>query len=328
MSRDRYILVLIGALVMLGFSARPALSRDSHLASRRNGKEKRLLQRKREGLNRSNRDDERHGRRLGSDLQRGGRRHQRKTSYLSSRRSRYYISFGYGYPYRYRYRDQYGLYDYPVRRRETKVYMYVLPSRSRYREGEYERPVPKRQDEPKETLSSSELSSKLGGSDKVGRQFALGEEALKTGMFGLAIQDFRLAVLDDPDDPVPVLALGLALLARGDFEDAAAALRAGLSVHPDPEGIELDPQLMFGGKDAYALRVSEVVAGLEEDSENAALHLLMGFHHFAGGNWAEAVEHLQKAEALDGSDAASARLCALSMRHILGEKKGGNRYCG
>ena len=342
MRRIRHVSVLVGALVMVGLAARTAVALDSDRGRRggsdagarlqRGGSDGRQADTWRRGADDR---DKRHRRLLhvkGLSIHRQGmglwdrRRLRRQTRVRAQTRTVYRLSVGYRWPsssvylsYGSPYYDGYSYrsYGYLTRpTREKDVYVYVLPGKEPVREKEYERLEPKTQDEPKETLFPSDLSPKLGGSDKVSAEFALAEEALKVGMLGLAIQDFREIALAKPDDPVPKLALGLALFARGDLGDAAAALRSALAVHPDPEGIELDKQLVFRGQEAYELRVKEVVAGLEEDPENADLHLLMGLHYFSRGDFAEAAVHLQKAEALDPADAASARLRALSMAHV------------
>ena len=161
----------------------------------------------------------------------------------------------------------------------------------------------------------------LGGPEAVSPEFALAEDALRKGMLGLAVQDFRKLALDNPDNPVAMLTLGLTLFARGDLEDAAVALRAGLAVVPNPEAIELNTQLVFGSGGTYELRIEEVVSGLEEDPENADLCFLMGLHYFSRDDFARAVEHLRMAEALDPADVASARLRALSMGHLAEAQK-------
>jgi len=328
MIRVRYIPALSVAILMIGLSAGVVLGadrRDGGPGDRRDGRRDldqpsrlRILLHARASPPLRDEDRRpvvrRHPLRDRDDFRRYGGLH-----YVHHHgRTVYYLSFGYSRPPYYA-----GLYyDYlPAPRRDTDVNVYVLPRQEPDRQQEYTVLEPKAQDTQKEAEDASELSPKLGGPETVSLEFALAEEALKHGMFGLAVQDFRKLALDSPDDPVPMLALGLTLFARDDLEDAAAALRAALAVLPDPEAIKLDEPLVFGSGGTYDLRIQEVAAGLEEHPDNADLQFLMGLHYFSGGDFPQAVEHLGKAEALDPADVASARLRALSTGHVAEAEK-------
>ena len=179
-----------------------------------------------------------------------------------------------------------------------------------------EPPVVLRPREPGEAakyLYPSKLSRMLGGRAEAGQSFVLGENYMGRGMLKEAVSSFRRAKLNGPDDPVTALALGVALLAYGEFQDAIPEIRRGLSHHHDPSTLALDTLIAFGGTDFYSRQVRVIRARLHADPQNADLNLLMGFHYFVSAQWEEAIRHLEAAEAADPADAATARLRALAM---------------
>jgi len=183
------------------------------------------------------------------------------------------------------------------------------------REEHYE--VLKPQPPPEEPAGFvSTLSPLLGGPDRVGVSFAIGEDYLRRGMFEEAEENFRRAALDAPDEPVVAIALAIAQLGRGDTESAAETLLDALARHPDPDGIRLDLRPWLGGKEAYRERLRALDEALSDDPSQARLHFLRGFLSFADADWQRAVHHFALAEALEPTSQACARMRALALSHV------------
>ena len=244
-----------------------------------------------------------------------------------SRRTRYYY-FGLGHPYYYAYGYPY----YPSY--GSRYYFYYEPSYSggdedyddperlttqqlvdRYapeKGAEQEAEPPEEEDPatPQRTGYASPLTQRLGGDGRVDLSFASGEYFMSRGNYKEAIEHFRSDPDGGPEDYIRAAALGLAHLAQGEFQMAAAAMRYAVAHHPEPALITVESQAMLGSPDLYDSSMREVLKRLEEEPENADLQLLAGLHFFMRREWAPAVEHLKAAEQIDPTDPAAARLRA------------------
>jgi thioredoxin-like negative regulator of GroEL len=142
----------------------------------------------------------------------------------------------------------------------------------------------------------------LGGDRRVGLHFSVGEARMKRGDFAGAAAAFRRAVGAQPEDPVPKVALALALAADRRYAGAAHILRRGLRGMADWNAIAADLDDILGGEHRGGLLVEQLQGAARHRPDNGDLRLLVGFLRFASGDLAEAADELQDAVDSGASD--------------------------
>ena len=123
-----------------------------------------------------------------------------------------------------------------------------------------------------------------------------GEIAFREGKYEQAVQDWRHALVDDPQNGAIVLLLSQALFAAGQHVEAAGALQAALSMLPEDKW----GTVVFHYKELYPniqnytdqLRAVEKLGDANPDLP--ASHLLLGYHFGYLGYPREAVKELKK----------------------------------
>jgi tetratricopeptide (TPR) repeat protein len=146
----------------------------------------------------------------------------------------------------------------------------------------------------KEAEFGSRLAPMLGGQGRASLEFALGEAKLREGKFEEAVKAFRQATTAAPGDPVPRMALCLALMGQAQYEVAARVLRGAVPAVSDWGKVRLDAGVAFGGAAAYQRVQDALRAAAGQDPTDGDLWLLMGFQCLATGCSAEAAEALQR----------------------------------
>jgi len=169
---------------------------------------------------------------------------------------------------------------------------------------------------PVEASFASPLSSALGGNGREGDSFALGESHMKSGDLARAVESLQRAVMQKPDDPVVVLALGIAELGQANVADAARYLRKGLGAHRDPNLINVELRNLLGGDAAYRERVAALLESVQKNPDDGEAHFLLGFIYFADSDWANAAAQWREVERLDQADVVAARMRALAMGRL------------
>ena len=137
----------------------------------------------------------------------------------------------------------------------------------------------------------SELAKALGGKDVVGAAFALGESRLKTGEYAEAVSAFQQALDENSDDAAARVGLALALSGQGQYEAAAHMLRRGLAGLKDWKSARLDLRVALGGE-AYDAALKRLQDAAEGGPARADTQLLLGFHLYLQGQYAQAAKTL------------------------------------
>jgi tetratricopeptide (TPR) repeat protein len=170
----------------------------------------------------------------------------------------------------------------------------------------------------------SPLALILSGRGEAGVAFALGEAKLRDGEFGQAAAAFSQSLKDYPDDAAARVALALALMGDGKYEGAAHMLKRGLRLLPDWQDIRLGTEGPLSGSEAYEEAMLRLRDAAAEQPADTDLQLLLGFHYYSSGRFAEAAKILWAAqEAGATEELIRDLLLAAEERLALGAPEGG-----
>jgi hypothetical protein len=137
-----------------------------------------------------------------------------------------------------------------------------------------------------------------------------GEIAFREGKYPQAVQDWRHALVDDPQNGAIVLLLSQALFATGQHVEAAGALQAALQMLPEDKWgtVVTHYKELYPNIQAYTdqLRAAEKLRSA--NPEIPALHLLLGYHFGYLGYPKEAVKELKKSVELSPKDEIARKL--------------------
>jgi len=158
----------------------------------------------------------------------------------------------------------------------------------------------------------------LGGADRVGLAFALGEASLKAGQASEAVTAFRQALRGDPGASSVRLALALALAAEGDHTGAAQMIRLGLGAVAKPDALLVDGPEVFGSVKALDALVGELRDATEQE-KGADAQLVLGFVCFATGRLGTARDALWAAYDAEGGNLTVGRLLLAAERRLRAE---------
>ncbi len=160
-----------------------------------------------------------------------------------------------------------------------------------------------------EAAYESVLSPMLGGPERVGAAYALGEARLAAGEFDEALAAFQEAFARN-DAPRARIAVALALLGMERYEGAAHMLRRAVRSVKDWDAVEPALAAAFGSEDAYEAVAARLREAAEGDATDRDVELLLGFHHFGIGRYAQAAGVLYELHERDPADEAVAALLA------------------
>jgi tetratricopeptide (TPR) repeat protein len=172
-----------------------------------------------------------------------------------------------------------------------------------------------------ERAFESPLSAMLGGPDKVGAAFALGETKLRMGEYADAVAGFQRAHEVSPEDPFAEIGLALALEATERYEGAAYMLRRGLASVTDWAAVDLNLADALGGKEKYDAMAARVQQAAAQAPDDLNLQLLLGFNAFGARQYAKAANMLLAvSKAVPADEGVKALLTAAERR--LGSEPG------
>jgi Tetratricopeptide repeat len=137
-----------------------------------------------------------------------------------------------------------------------------------------------------------------------------GEIAFRAGKYQQAVQDWRHALVDDPQNGAILLLLSQALFASGQHVESAGALQAALALLPEEKWgtVVTHYSELYPNIQAYSgqLRATEKLR--DGSPELAPLRLMLGYHWGYLGHSKEAVKELKKAAELAPQDEITRKL--------------------
>jgi len=139
------------------------------------------------------------------------------------------------------------------------------------------------------------------------------EEAVKAfevGEYGTAVQKFTQAMELAPEDMILPFARSQALMANGQYSQAAAVLREALAkVQPEKEGV-FYPRGLYPDEDTLLAQIDVLAKQAESYSFDADLQLLLGYQLLGIGQTDRAIEPLMHA----GKDLVNADASAVLLK--------------
>ncbi len=148
-----------------------------------------------------------------------------------------------------------------------------------------------------------------------------GEAEFKAGKYQDAVHSWRHALLDQPNGGI-VLLTSQALFALGQYNEAAGALEAGLSMLPQDKwnGVVANYTQLYGNIGDYTTQLKALEKARDAKPDDPAIRVLLGYHFGYLGYPKEAVRELDKAIALQPKDPFAAQL-----RNVFGARWVWNR---
>lgn len=136
------------------------------------------------------------------------------------------------------------------------------------------------------------FAGKYGG--RLNRYLALAEEAMGRGEYYKAAGQYELAMTVDPNNPLPLLGRGHALLAAGDYVSALLAIERGIRLFPQIAAFRLDLPALAGRHDAFDIRRADIEDRLSH-TEHYELRFLLGYLELYSGLEQEGLRDLDRA---------------------------------
>lgn len=139
-----------------------------------------------------------------------------------------------------------------------------------------------------------------GGASAVNDQMLKAESLLDIGRYAEAADRYESASQMDPDNPLPLLGKGHALLAAGMYESAAQALLRGIALADSVPGLartllnRMDLTALMGGGEVIDMRRARLME-LLDTRENPELRFLLGYLEYHSGNREQGLKNLQRA---------------------------------
>lgn len=224
-----------------------------------------------------------------------------------------FVSLGGYWPFSYRYRRYYWYgchpyywYGYYPLAREVRTGTYNYYTYNYYNDDTYQ-------------PAESEIYEKIGEQPTEPEALTLAdtyfEEAVKgfeAGKYDQAVEKFAQAMELAPDDMVLPFAYGQALLANGQYSQAAEVLRTALAkVSPEKEGV-FYPRGLYPAEETLLSQIDDLAEKAELFSSDADLQLLLGYQLLGIGQTDQAVAPLMFASKdLINADAAQVLLSLL-----------------
>jgi Tetratricopeptide repeat len=137
-----------------------------------------------------------------------------------------------------------------------------------------------------------------------------GEVDFKQGKYKSAVQNWRHALVDDPRNGAIVLLLGQALFALGQYDEAAGATQAALSMLPEEKWgtVVIHYKELYPNIGDYTTQLRALEKARDAKPDVPALHFLLGYH-FGYLNYPKhAVRELDKVLAVMPKDKIAQKL--------------------
>lgn len=143
---------------------------------------------------------------------------------------------------------------------------------------------------------------KVSIKDPFVRALVLGDMHFKEGNFAGAEEQYQIAQGKETADPIPWFALGHARFAMGKYDEAAQALRHGLSGYKDWPKVKMDRRSFYGRPEQFHDQLLRLEKWVQERSEDASGHFLLGYNYYFSGRTSLALKSFQKALELNPGD--------------------------
>jgi hypothetical protein len=141
--------------------------------------------------------------------------------------------------------------------------------------------------------------------------FDEGVKAFGDGDYNAAAQKFALAKQLAPEDKVLTFAYSQAFFAAGNYTQAAAALREALAkVNPETEGV-FYPRGLYSSDDVLIKQIDALSETAVQNTQDANLQLLLGYHQLGIGELDKAASPLKQAAADQANGPAANALMKL-----------------
>jgi tetratricopeptide (TPR) repeat protein len=174
---------------------------------------------------------------------------------------------------------------------------------------------------PREQAEPDELAAAKSGAEiyPFARQ---AEEAFRARDYKTATRAWRHAIVDDPNNGALLLRLAQALLAAGEYDEAAGATQQALMLLPEEKW---QPELsnatkLYANPQDYKDQLKGLERAVKENPDNPALRFELGFQYGFSGRRAEALRELDKLLQIAPQDQLGRRLKDLLAGKIAGEK--------
>ncbi len=130
------------------------------------------------------------------------------------------------------------------------------------------------------------------------RQVRLARAAFASGDYGRAAEHFERASASDPADARTYFLHAQARFATGQYADAVARVRDGLTRDAKFPAAAFDPAELYAGRaDRYATHLAALRKAVADSPGQATLEFLLGYQLWFGGEKAEAEKLFRAAEA-------------------------------
>jgi tetratricopeptide (TPR) repeat protein len=125
---------------------------------------------------------------------------------------------------------------------------------------------------------------------------AQGEAQFKAGDYKAAIQSWRHAIVDDPQNPLLIMMMGQALFAAGSYDEAAGATQAAMQLLPkDKWGVVASNyKELYGNMQDYTDQLRALEKAVKDKPDNPAQRFLLGFHYAYLGFPKESIDQLDR----------------------------------
>jgi hypothetical protein len=114
---------------------------------------------------------------------------------------------------------------------------------------------------------------------------------------GRAAERLQAAIDLVPNAPLPYFLLAQVYVARGEYPEAVAAIRAGMRKHPDWPTARFDPTTMYSRPEFFDPDLQKLKTAAEAKPDDPALLFLYGYQLFFLGDRKEAAKLFKKAAA-------------------------------
>ncbi len=122
----------------------------------------------------------------------------------------------------------------------------------------------------------------------VRRLVEAGDTYFGRGEFARAVEAYRAAARNAPDDPMAAFALGHGLFAMGVYTQAAAQLRLGLTLYPAMVQVAMNRRAFYGDPVRFDEQVGRLAQYVDANPGDADARFLLGYNYFFSGRRAEA----------------------------------------
>lgn len=110
-----------------------------------------------------------------------------------------------------------------------------------------------------------------------------GDELFARGDYAAATDAYSVAANKAPNDPMAIFALGHGLFAVGALDDAAAALRRAVALHPDIVRVRMRRRDFYGRPEDYDDQMARLLRHSAARPADKAATFLLGYNFFFSG---------------------------------------------